>query len=110
VTPRPRETPYANNIAAKNLANCYIITIGPKHGMYIEGFYQNMGVDNKSTCRSAVAFISDKSFLFDEVELFGESLQNKKISSVTQIAREDAIPVNKHKILSGFLVNQGTKS
>ncbi|MDR1890772.1 MAG: hypothetical protein LBQ23_01125 [Puniceicoccales bacterium] len=79
-------------------------------GYALNDFIKILEFDNKTACKPAVAFISDEYFFFDEVKLPNESLQNKEINSVAQIAIEDAFPVNKQKTFSGFFINQGKKS
>ncbi|MDR2779470.1 MAG: hypothetical protein LBB16_04320 [Puniceicoccales bacterium] len=66
--------------------------------------------NGKTTHKPVVAFISDKYFFFDEVKLPNESLPNKEIDSMVQIAIKNFLPVEKKKILSGFFVNRSKRN
>ncbi|MDR1457609.1 MAG: hypothetical protein LBI47_02040 [Puniceicoccales bacterium] len=75
-------------------------------GYALSDFFKVWDLDKKTTTKPVVALIPDEYFFFDELKLPKGTLQKEEINSMAQMAIENAFPVDKQKIISGFFTNQ----
>ncbi|MDR2432165.1 MAG: hypothetical protein LBD34_00185 [Puniceicoccales bacterium] len=75
-------------------------------GYALSEFFQVLDFGQKTTTKPVVALIPDEYFFFDDIRLPKDALQREEIGSMARMAIENAFPVDKQKIFSGFFTKK----